>query len=51
MAPLLFPNLVGLAFIGIWAVLPHVPEPHEGQSWLGTAYQWADADRQWFAAD
>jgi hypothetical protein len=51
MAPLLFPNLVGLAFVGIWAVLPHVPEPNNSRSWLGTAYQWADADRQWFAAD
>ena len=51
MAPLLFPNLVGLAFIGIWAVLPHVPEPGGGQSWLGGAFEWADADRQWFAAD
>jgi hypothetical protein len=51
MAPLLFPNLVGLAFIGIWAVLPHVPEPESGQSWLGAAYAWAQAERQWFAAD
>jgi hypothetical protein len=51
MAPLLFPNLVGLAFIGIWSVLPHVPEPVGRQSLLGTAYDWADAERQWFAAD
>jgi hypothetical protein len=51
MAPLLFPNLVGLAFIGIWAVLPHVPEPESGQSWLGAAYAWAQAERQWLAAD
>jgi hypothetical protein len=51
MAPLLFPNLVGLAFIGIWAVLPHLPEPESGQSWLGALYAWAQADRQWFAAD
>jgi hypothetical protein len=50
-APLLFPNLVGLALIGIWAVLPHVPEPESGQSWLGAAYAWAQAERQWFAAD
>jgi len=51
MAPLLFPNLVGLAFIGIWAVLPHVPESESGSSWLGAAYQWSHAERQWFAAD
>jgi hypothetical protein len=51
MAPLLFPNLVGLAFIGIWAVLPHVPEPGSGRSWLGAAYTWSNAERQWFAAD
>lgn len=29
MDPLLFPNLVGLAFIGIWAVLRHVLEPEK----------------------
>ena len=51
LAPLLFPNLVGLAFIGIWAVLPHVPEAPSGTSWLGTAFDWARADEQWFAAD
>jgi hypothetical protein len=51
MAPLLFPNLVGLAFIGIWAVLPHVPEPERGSSWLGAAFEWAQAERQWFAGD
>jgi hypothetical protein len=51
MAPLLFPNLVGLAFIGVWAVLPHVPEPGSGTSWLGAAYAWSQAERQWFAAD
>ena len=51
MAPLLFPNLVELAFIGIWAVLPHVPEPGSGASWLGTAFDWSHADTQWFAAD
>ena len=51
MAPLLFPNLVGLAFIGIWAVLPHIPEPPKGMSWLGGAYHWSHAEKQWFAAD
>lgn len=41
LAPLLFPNLVGLAFIGLWALIPHVPEASPGKSWLGTAYEWA----------
>ena len=39
MAPLLFPNLVGLAFIGIWALTPHLPEGANA-SWLGSAYAW-----------
>ena len=51
MAPLLFPNLVGLAFIGIWALTPHVPEADSGsRSWLGTAFVWARAEQQWDAA-
>ncbi|MGA9671570.1 MAG: hypothetical protein WBQ94_20335 [Terracidiphilus sp.] len=41
MAPLLFPNLVGLAFIGLWALIPHVPEAGPRQSWLGATYAWA----------
>ena len=41
MAPLLFPNLVGLALIGIWALIPHLPESASGRSWLGVAYIWA----------
>ncbi|MDE3202161.1 MAG: hypothetical protein KGN79_14700 [Acidobacteriota bacterium] len=41
LAPLLFPNLVGLAFIGIWALIPHVKEPEKGSSWLGAIYAWA----------
>ena len=41
MAPLLFPNLVGLALIGIWALLPHLDEAMPTRSWLGTAYDWA----------
>jgi hypothetical protein len=41
MAPLLFPNLVGLAFIGLWALLPHVPEAGPRQSWLGAVFAWA----------
>src|SRR5215469_14985279 len=40
-APLLFPNLVGLAFIGLWALIPHVEESTPRASWLGSVYQWA----------
>ena len=35
MAPLLFPNLVGLALIGLWALIPHLPEARR-PSWMGT---------------
>ena len=41
LAPLLFPNLVGLAFIGLWALIPHVEESAPRASWLGSVYQWA----------
>ena len=41
MAPLLFPNLVGLALIGLWALIPHLEEAGSGSSWLGSTYQWA----------
>jgi hypothetical protein len=41
LAPLLFPNLVGLALIGIWALIPHVPESESGRSLLGLTYAWA----------
>lgn len=41
MAPLLFPNLVGLALIGMWALLPHLEESTSGRSWLGASYDWA----------
>jgi hypothetical protein len=41
MAPLLFPNLVGLALIGLWALIPHLSEAPSGRSWFGTAYAWA----------
>jgi hypothetical protein len=41
MAPLLFPNLVGLALIGMWALLPHLQEVTPGRSWLGATYDWA----------
>ena len=41
MAPLLFPNLVGLALIGIWALIPHLEEAAPGGSWLGATNDWA----------
>lgn len=41
MAPLLFPNLVELALIGLWELTPHVPENAPETSWLGAAYAWA----------
>ncbi len=41
MAPLLFPNLVGLALIGMWALLPHLDEATPDRSWLGATYDWA----------
>lgn len=44
LAPLLFPNLVGLALIGLWALTPHLEETGPGTSWLGSAYQWAHPD-------
>jgi len=40
MAPLLFPNLVALAFIGVWALTPHLPETSPRKSWLGIVYMW-----------
>jgi hypothetical protein len=51
MAPLLFPNLVGLALIGLWALLPHLPEAVPGGSWLGAAYAWAHPEEDVSAAD
>lgn len=44
MAPLLFPNLVGLALIGLWALVPHLPEDGERPSWLGATHTWAHPD-------
>jgi hypothetical protein len=46
MAPLLFPNLVGLALIGIWALLPHLEEATPGRSWMGATYDWAHPEEQ-----
>ena len=40
MAPLLFPNLVGLALIGLWALIPHISESGSSRSWLGSTYAW-----------
>lgn len=40
MAPLLFPNLVGLALIGLWSLLPHLQPSSQDNSWLGYAHQW-----------
>jgi hypothetical protein len=51
MAPLLFPNLVGLAFIGIWALIPHLPEAPSGQSWLGAVYAWSHPGGEIGASD
>ena len=41
LAPLLFPNLVGLALIGLWTMIPHLPEASPRRSWLGVLYAWA----------
>ena len=48
LAPLLFPNLVALCWIGLWELTPHLPEAADGGSWLGAAHAWvasAGADR------
>ncbi len=45
LAPLLFPNLVALAWIGLWALTPHLPEAAtetlRSRSVLGAIYEWA----------
>ena len=46
LAPLLFPNLVALAAIGLWALVPCVDEDSRGGSWLGAARAWACEPRQ-----
>jgi len=51
MAPLLFPNLVGLALIGLWALIPHLPETASRTSWMGAAYAWADPGDETHAID
>lgn len=45
MAPLLFPNLVGLALIGFWALVPHLPESTPRSSWFGAVYRWMHQQR------
>lgn len=49
MAPLLFPNLVGLAFIGLWNLVPHLPE-EASTSYLGRIIQWFARQQQPSAA-
>jgi len=51
MAPLLFPNLVALAFIGLWAMIPHVAETGPGRSWLGAIYAWTRPNEAARASD
>ena len=51
MAPPLFPNLVALALIGLWFLIPHVPEAEHGRSWLGRIYDWAHRDEHGLAND
>ncbi len=51
LAPLLFPNLVGLALIGIWSLIPHLPEAATSRSWLGMAYAWTHSGVARYAND
>jgi hypothetical protein len=44
MAPLLFPNLVGLALIGLWALIPHLEETPQVRSRVGSTWLWAHPD-------
>ena len=39
-APLLFPNLVALTWVGIWTLVQYLPEPQSGVSWIGALYDW-----------
>lgn len=38
-APLLFPNLVWLAFIGLWTLVPYIPEA-KSPSWFSVLVEW-----------
>lgn len=40
MAPLLFPNLVGLALIGLWTLVPHLQEEGDRLSYFGRIRRW-----------
>jgi hypothetical protein len=51
MAPLLFPNLVGLALIGLWALIPHLSESGPKRSWLGGTYAWTHSADESETAD
>jgi hypothetical protein len=51
LAPLLFPNLVGLALIGMWSLIPYLPEPPSGKSLLGTIYAWAHPGAMKYASE
>lgn len=51
MAPLLFPNLVGLALIGMWALIPHLEEHSPRGSWFGATYNWAHPKEESDTAD
>jgi hypothetical protein len=51
LAPLLFPNLVGLALIGIWSLTPHIPESESSRSWLGLTYAWVHRGTPRYAND
>ena len=46
MAPLRFPNLVGVAPIGKWALIPHLDEGAPGRSCLGATYGWIHAAKE-----
>lgn len=46
LAPLLFPNLVGLALIGLWALTPHLEEAGPRRSWLGATWAWAHPESE-----
>ncbi|KAA6463295.1 hypothetical protein DYQ86_08245 [Acidobacteria bacterium AB60] len=43
LAPMLFPNLVGLACIGLWELIPHTPELPPRRSWSGAVHAWASS--------
>jgi hypothetical protein len=44
LSPMLFPNLGGLAFIGLWRLIPHAPEQSPQPSWPGRFHAWTSTD-------